>query len=86
MTEFDSGINKQEIDDTPIDAERSQSSINDEIKRRAWINSSLGKDTRLDLIRSEVTIISRNGDATNVSRKWGNARIKHRARGLKFCT
>ena len=66
MTEFDSGINKQEIDDTPIDAERSQSSINDEIKRRAWINSSLGKDTRLDLIRSEVTIISRNGDATNV--------------------
>ncbi len=66
MTEFDSGINQQEIDDTPIDAERSQSSINDEIKRRAWINSSLGKDTRLDLIRSEVTIISRNGDATNV--------------------
>ena len=66
MTEFDSGINQQERDDTPIDAERSQSSINDEIKRRAWINSSLGKDTRLDLIRSEVTIISRNGDATNV--------------------
>lgn len=66
MKEFDSGISQQEIDDTPVDAECSQSSINDEIKRRAWINSSLGKDTRLDLIRSEVTIISRNGDATNV--------------------
>ena len=66
MTEFDSGFNQQGIDDASIDAERSHSCINDDIKRRAWLNSSLGKDTRLDLMRSEVTIISRNGDATNV--------------------